>query len=263
MKLILSIACVAALVCATQSYAASSSFANAEQGQYQGQGQDQIQGQGQGQGQSQQSIQANAQLNNQIITFEGSKPIRSMPIPSPVEVSYRGGPAMFSRPEQDKGPNFVSVIDLVSLLNAASIDENLDAEDIDMSIQMLNASDTPTAPDTPVSFSIVGQGGVYAQGFQPIAIISMKTGKEINSALLAAALSNKCHELGGTKVTFIREGVVRELSSWGVGIGASFNYAHVGSDWDDNGSVGAGGTGWSMGKAKYVSFPYLTAVVGK
>jgi len=84
---------------AAKSYATSSSGSYAQQGQ----------GQGQAQQQSQNQILKNSgnsavAFNN---SFNGSKPIRYLPVAS--DVQYMGpAPQMFSRPQQDKGDEFIA-----------------------------------------------------------------------------------------------------------------------------------------------------------
>jgi hypothetical protein len=170
---------------------------------------------------------------------------------------------MFSRPEQDKGPNFISAVDLIGLLNNAVVgDMEFDEGSMKIGVQNLNEPEVSSDEGKPVHFSLVGNHGVYREGFKPIAILTIEAEDEVNSAVLAAGLSHKAKELGCSEITFIREGVVRELTSTGYGIGLSYNYATVASGANGFGGVGAGGTGWSHGTAKYLSFPYMTAVCG-
>ena len=238
--------------------AMSATSATAQQGQLQGQGQSQ----------SQAAYSGVANSGNSAVVFEnafnGSQPIRSLPLPSAVNVDMRGGPAMFARPEPDKGANFISARDLVQILNAVKIgNAEYDDEEIEANVQMLNNEAQPaTDSEASVKFSLVGNGGVYPAGFHPIAICTFKAEGPVTSATIAAALAHKARTLGATKIVFIREGVHRKLESTGYGIGLSYNYATVGSGQSGFGGVGAGGTGWSHGSAEYLSMPYLTAAIG-
>ena len=254
-KLLLAIITVGAFV-AFAYPAMSASNATAQQGQLQGQGQ----------GQSQSFSPSMANVGNSSLSFsqkfDAAQPLRGLPLPSAVNVETRGGPAMFSRPELDKGPNFISALDLIGLLNNATIgDREYEEGDMKIGTQMLNEPEAASL-EKPLHFSLVGKGGVYKNGFKPIAILTFEAEDGINSAVLAAGLAHKARELGCSEITFIREGVVRELSSTGYGIGLSYNYATVASGANGFGGVGAGGTGWSHGTAQYFSFPYMTAVCG-
>jgi len=262
MKQLLLVMIMAGACVAFASPVMSASSAVAEQGQYQGQGQSQSFAPNlENVGNSSSSLSFSQK-------FDAAQPLRGLPLPSAVAVETRGGPAMFSRPEQDKGPNFISVIDLIGLLNNAVIGEmDYDEGAMKIGVQMLNEPEPEVlegeSMEKPLHFSLVGKGGVYKQGFKPIAILNLEADEEVNSAVLAAGLSHKAKELGCSEITFIREGVVRELNSTGYGIGLSYNYATVASGANGFGGVGAGGTGWSHGTAQYFSFPYLTAVCGK
>jgi len=226
------------------------------------------QGQGQSQNQATMSAATVSQSGNSAVSFtdsfNGSEPIRSLPLPSGVTVDTRGGPAMFSRPEADKGPNFISAVDLIALLNNAVADQmEYDEGALKIGVQMLNEEGGSDAnAEKPLHFSLIGNHGVYIQGFKPVAILTLEAEDEVNSAVLAAGLAHKAKDLGCSEITFIREGVVRELTSTGYGIGLSYNYATVGSGMSGHGGVGAGGTGWSHGSARYLSYPYMTAVCG-
>jgi hypothetical protein len=218
----------------------------------------QDQGQGQAQG---------INFNN---SFNGSAPIRYLPIPSAVSYDTQGGPAMFGRPNyEDNGPNFVSMQDMLPLLNLAALGEaEVVDNDIKMAVQMLIAvnEDEVVEPSTQrIKFSILNSNRTYDAGFTPLALVTIKAddGDDLNSLTLAVKLSRKAREIGGTKIVFIREGTFKRLSSWGVGIGFSTNYATVSSAMNGYGGVSAGGTGWSWGEAQHFSIPFITAVIGK
>jgi len=243
---------------------------------------EQAQGQYQGQAQGQGQFQSNIASGNVAFTnsFNGSEQIRYLPVPSSVAVDMRGGPSMFGRPNyEDNGPNFLSMRDTVMLLNAVDLaNAEVDDEgDIDMAVQLLLSKDDIKSAlaeqdenigqdQKAISFSILEKDRIYANGdFTPLAVVSLKAddGDTINSVSLAVALARKARSVGGTKIVFVREGSIKRLSSWGVGLGLASNYAQVNSDGNGYGSTGTGGTGWSWGEAEFISLPYLTAVIGK
>ena len=247
------------LFASTQAHAASQADAFAMQGQ----------NQYQGQGQTQTSNAVVSQSGNSAVvfsdSFNGAKPIRSLPIPTQVEISTRGGAAMFAAPSRDQGPNFISVQDLVALLNVTDIGQvDDDYEDVAVIVQRLQtAQPAALATDERVTFSVISKEKTYPKGFTPLAIINLRTDEdEVTSAQLIAALTKNARDLGGNQIIFIREGIKTELSSFGGGLGLSGVYASVGSDLSDNGSTGAGGTGISFAWAKYLKTPYLSAVIG-
>jgi len=238
--------------------------------------------QGQVQGQVQSQNMANSGNSAVVIdgSFNSADPIRYLPVPTSVTVDTKGGPSMFGRPNyQDYGPNFMSMQDALPLFNAANLEEAEpeDVDEINMVTQLLISEseaddirngEVETGADSlrpKVKFSLLGKDRKYGDDFKAIAVVTLKAddGDTLNSLSLAVALANKARELGGTKIVFVREGVFKRLSSWGVGIGFASNYAEVSSGADGYGSTGTGGTGWSWGEAEYISLPYLTAVIGK
>ena len=238
------------------------------------------------QGQDQVQAQTNTLSNvgNSAVLFENSfngEAIRGTPLPSAVEVTTRGGPAMFGRPDyENPGPNFMSMNNLVSALNAIDLDKVApnDESDIEMIAQafaVATADDVAKSrkagsrikfmlnSDVDVTRTVAAMNG--GASFQPLAVVTLKADDNdtMNSASLAIKLAKYARSIGADKIVLVQEGVVKRLSSWGIGLGLSYNYASVGSDASDHGSVGAGGTGWSMGEGEYFSLPYLTAVVGR
>lgn len=273
------IAAVCMLFLLFGSYAHAQSTATAASGQTQGQSQSQIGGVGQAysnaaQGQSQytggsQSLSTGGSVANSgnsaigiTNSFNGSKPIRYLPVPSSV-VFENYQPGLFGGPNyQDHGPDFISMRQLVAAMNLAKLDSPvLGEKSIRILIQPLGPGSKKKVDS--VKFEI-NDGEAINHGFTPVAVFTVETEKPdaSNSASLALAIGKKAKELGASRVIFTTEGSSKELSSWGVGIGLSYNYASVGSDASDNGSVGAGGTGWSMGKAGYNNLIYLSAVAG-
>jgi hypothetical protein len=226
----------------------------------------QEQGQAQGQGQSQNQVASgNVAFSN---SFNGSKPIRYLPSASSVQ--YSGlKPQMFSRPQADKGENFISANSLITLMGAWNVnemyDEDLDMDDIRVDITTVGVVDEDErlmADDiTVVNFMIQGsdeEKTLKNTGSKALAIGTIKCDSDdINSAELFMILAQKAREYGATNVILIGEGVKLELESDGWGIGLSYNYAGVSSDASGYGQVGAGGTGISGGSASYHKMPYL------
>jgi len=211
-------------------------------------------------------------------SFNGSQPIRYLPVTS--GVSYQGmSPQMFSRPQQDKGENFVSASNLISMMGAWNLNNLADADfnlkDVKIDITTVNLASTEktsikrlgTRDMSRVSFSI--QGSDVAKKLRSaqsnrrvLALGTIKSDDDdINSFELFYALAKKAKEIGGTNIILIGEGVKIELSSSGWGLGLSYNMATVNSDAYGSGQVGAGGTGISGGSASYSKMPYLSFAI--
>ena len=201
-------------------------------------------------------------------SFNGAKPIRYLPIPT--EVSYTGlAPQMFSQPEKDRGAQFIAANNLIGLMGAWSVNEledtDFDMGDVDIDITEVGKTDlTPEqiAEIDRIEFAV--QGSETQKVWKTIdrkvlAIGTIYTDdEEVNSAELFMALAVKAKERGARGVVLLGEGVKIELTSSGWGLGLSYNMATVDSDYNGRGSVGAGGTGVSGGKAGYIKMPYLT-----
>jgi hypothetical protein len=253
----LSIIGFAGSVFAAKNYATSNSGSNAQQRQ--------------GQAQTTTSTSAVENSGNSAVafnnSFNGSKPIRYLPV-SP-EVNYQGlQPSMFSRPQPDKGENFIPAKTLIDLMNAWAVD-NISDDDIDTDEIILDITtvgegnpDAFDTDDATIKFELNGTPQAKAvkdAGSKPIAIGTIKsTEDDINTAELFMTLVKKAREVGATNVILLSEGIKVELESSGWGIGFSYNYASVNSDLYGQGSVGAGGTGISGGSASYKKMPYLT-----
>ena len=269
----IAIACGLIVLFGSEAFAQTAS-ATSDQAQMQGQSQvggmgqaeaysNQMQGQSQYTGGSSAGVSHSGNsaigINN---SFNGAAPIRYLPVPSSV-VFEDYQPGYFGSPDyRDKGPDFISMRQLVAAMNLAKLDSPVIGEKhIRILIQPLGPGSKTKVKD--VKFEI-NDGEAINGGFTPVAVFTVETEKpdKSNSASLALAIGKKAKELGASRVVFTTEGSSKELSSWGVGIGLSYNYASVGSDASDNGSVGAGGTGWSMGKAGYSNLIYLSAVAG-
>lgn len=256
---------------ASNSYSSSSTRSNAQSDQSQGQ----IQGQGQAQNQSQAQILANS--GNSAVVFDGSfngaDPIRYLPMAT--DVHYQGmSPQMFSRPQQDKGENFISAVNLINMMGAWSIndlsDPDFDLDDVDIDLTIVNKSSDLSSnilvdDDAKIMFCIQGtdvEKNIKSQGSKILALGTIKSDDEdINSIELFYALAMKAKEIQGSNIILIGEGVKIELKSSGWGVGLSYNMATVNSDAYGQGSVGAGGTGISGGSASYSKMPYLTFAI--
>lgn len=224
----------------------------------------QAQTQGQGQSQSTSSVSAGGQGGQSYLgiqnSFNGAKPIRYLPLPSVVPMeNYQG--TIFGRPDYaDKGPNFVSMRQMIAAMNLADLDSDVRLKSLRINVQSMGKVQKPTKT---VVFEL-NDGKVVNDGFKPIAVITvaMKKDKEINSASLAMAIGKRARALGAGRCVFLTEGSTKKLTSGGWGIGLSYNMAKVGSDGNDQGSVGAGGTGYSRGWAMNKDMIYLTAIIG-
>ncbi len=233
-------------------------------------------------------------VGSPTITFEGSQVPRDLPIPAPIQVDMGGGPANFSQPENNNGAQFMSMQNLVDALNVLDLDA-VEVEgdgDIQMNVQELNrlsdeeiltamAEDYGTlVADAADGSAVIGEGkwrpkfslnragaSVMETGelVRPMAIVTLRSddGEKVNSAMLAAKLAAFAKSIHANKIVFVSEGSVRELSSWGVGIGLNTVQSRVDSDPNGYGSVASGGTGWSWGKSRYLHLPFVTAIVGR
>ena len=285
------VACFMALMIAPHISYGQEAAANATQGQSQGQSQiggmgsassDQTQSQGQWNGGAggaatggSVSNSGNVRFNN---SFNGAEPIRYLPVPSvmPIE-NYQ--PAIFGRlPYEDKGPDFISMRQLVHAMNYVDLKAEVTGEKhIRVTTQMLQPlpaghpkGSKPKAKSSKelrdkmkVKFEI-NDGQAVNDGFMPIAVLSIETEKpdKSNSASLAMKIGKIAEHMKANTVVFLTEGSTKQVVSSGWGIGFSYNYAQVNSDPSGNGSVGSGGFGYSQGKASYDNLIYLTAIVG-
>ena len=221
----------------------------------------QVQGQSQGQSASGGAVvgSGNSALKIQD-SFNGSKPLRYLPIPAmyPME-NYQATP--YNENFREKGWNFVSMHQLIKAMNYVDLKQKVEMRKLNMNTQMLAAKGK--VPAKAVTFEL-NDGEVINGGFKPIAVITIQADsiKDINSASLAMAAGKRAQALGAGRCIFLTEGSTSELTSSGWGIGMSYSRAGVGSDGNDMGQVGAGGTGYSRGKGKFKRYVYLTAIVG-
>lgn len=204
-------------------------------------------------------------------SFNGAKPIRYLPTPS--DITYTGmAPQMFSRPSTDKGPNFISANNLIGMMGAWYVedlaDDDFTLKDAKIDITKVRGSSlSQMERDSIERIDFAVQGSETQQVWKTnerrvVAIGTIYTKeKDVNSAELFMALAIKAREHGANAVVLMGEGVTVDLSSFGWGIGFSYNMAKVNSDPDGEGSVGAGGTGISGGRASYSKMPYLTFAV--
>lgn len=231
----------------------------------------------QGQQQGQTSISGGgsvANSGNATVGFNNSfnsKNIRYLPVPSAVPMeNYQA--TIFGRADyQDKGPDFVSMRQLVAAMNLVDLDaEVTGGKTIRVITQMLQPlpAGHPKKKDKsgkkPVVKFEINDGEAVNHGFKPIAVLTVQTKKpdKANSASLALQIGKLARHMKASRVIFLTEGSSKKIYSSGWGIGLSYNYASVGSNASDNGSVGAGGTGYSQGSAGYRDLVYLSAIVG-
>lgn len=233
-------------------------------------------------------------VGSPTITFEGAQVPRDLPIPAPIQVDMSGGPANFSQPETNNGADFVSMANLVDALNVLDLDavEIPGDSKMQLNVQPLNVlsdEEVLTAmvedygvlvADAADGSAVIGENkwrpkfminkiGASAMEsgelVRPMAIVTIRSDSagKINSAMLAAKIAAYAKSIYANKIVFISEGSIRQLSSWGLGIGFNTVQSRVDSDPNGYGSVGSGGTGWSWGKSHYLHMPFITAVVGR
>ena len=204
----------------------------------------------------------NSSINN---SFNDAKPIRYLPIPS--NIQYQSlSPQMFARPIPDKGSRFISSVKIIEMMGAWNLNEMSDDDfsesDVIIDATYVGKSDINPDDITTVTFCIQGSDEelfLKKSNTKTIAVGSVSTkSKDVNTPELFYTLAKKAKSLGASNIIIMSEGIEVTLKSSGWGIGASYNYARVGSDGTDSGSVGAGGTGYSRGKAFYNKKPYLT-----
>ena len=222
------------------------------------------------------------QGQSQGITYAPTSDVRNINFPVPTVPIYGIIPQMFANPSASNGPNFIPGAALVDFMGAVKIrslhDEDLDMDDIKIDITETdfiathcNDADKVENPEKACSVEVVKfaiAGTTNANEIKStstvvaIGIAQANDEDDINSAELYEAIALKAAELCATKVILITEGTEAQLSSWGVGIGLSYNYAKIMEGGDHPGSsVGTGGTGWSTGRAKYNKIPYMSFVI--
>jgi len=212
------------------------------------------------------SNSGNAMFSN---SFNGAKPIRYLPVPAalPIE-NYQ--PSIFGRADYaDKGPNFISMRQLVYAMNYVDLTADVEGErSIEVVTQMMvplpDGHPRKVEPSKAKVVFEINDGDAVNSGFKPIAVLTVRTKRpdKSNSASLAIQIGRLAQHMKATHVVFLTEGSSKEMQSSGWGIGFSYNYASVNSDPNGNGSVGSGGFGYSQGKAGYKDLIYLTAIVG-
>lgn len=197
-------------------------------------------------------------------SFNGAEPIRYLPVPTAVPMeNYQPG-VFGSADHQDKGPNFISMRQLVAAMNMVDLSVKVKgAKKLRMIVQKMSIVKSSAPSKGKINFEI-NDGKAVNHGFKPIATLSVETKvpDKSNSASLAIAIGKEARKLGATRVIFLTEGSSKQLKSSGWGIGFAYNYAEVDSSRSGNGSVGSGGTGYSQGKAGYRNLIYITAIVG-
>lgn len=198
-------------------------------------------------------------------SFNSGDPIRQLPLSVSPPVEMRGGPAYFSGPGMDMGPQFIPASQLVAVLNAVDTAQEFigddEDEDIDAYVTIFNKEVEPKCKC--VKFEIINKETRYELR-APLAIGSVTTGEEsVTSASLAAKLCKIAHSVGASKVVIMREGIVAQLEStgWGIGLSNSVNVSN--SSPTGIGGMAVSGTGYSSGQAHYIKLPYMTVTFVK
>jgi len=195
--------------------------------------------------------------------FENSfntKALRPLPYTDAPSVSTYGGPSSFYQPSEDPGPQFVGVDLLVKLLNSVDTTVKV-SDDVVVSEQdFVYPADNADAACA-VSFEIINDNMAFSN-MKTLAVVSVTADDEaVNSAALAVKLADIARKVQGHKVIFVREGVRIQLTNSGWGVGFNQSAAYQGTTAGSIGGVSVGGTGYSSGKATYLKFPYLVAII--
>ena len=195
------------------------------------------------------------QGQSQDLTIKSADPIRNIQISPNVPVTMRGGPSYFGAPPIDTGPMFIPLRQLIPILNAAEITEDMEDDDVEVEVEVFKSLEYSADR---VRFSIASSMDIS----DPLAIISVRADDlTATSAKLAVKLSNLARSVGGSRVVFLKEGVTKRLHSTGWGVGINNNISVVNADPTGIGGVASGGTGYSAGDAEYLSLPYVIAVI--
>ncbi len=203
-------------------------------------------------------------------SFNSAQPLRAFPI-APATTLVDVQPAQtFAQPTPDLGAYFISIRNLIPILNAVDISKaykNDDAEEeINVVVQELVRGAEATAVSK-VCFAVMDKATMEnMKDLSPLAVISLQSEDTVvNSAMLARRLAEAAVRVGGSKVVFISEGVRIEMhgSNFGIGFNPSISVVSGAGLAEGIGGVAGGGTGYSSAKAGYVKLPYLNAVILK
>ena len=202
-------------------------------------------------------------------SFNSAQPLRAFPI-APATTLVDVQPAQtFAQPTPDLGAYFISIRNLIPILNAVDISKaykNGDAEE-EINVVVQELVRVPDAAVSKVCFSVMDKTTMEnMKDLSPLAVISLQSEDTVvNSAMLARRLAEAAIKVGGSKVVFISEGVRIEMhgSNFGIGFNPSISVVSGAGLAEGIGGVAGGGTGYSSAKAGYVKLPYLNAVILK
>ena len=179
-------------------------------------------------------------------SFNGAEPIRYLPVPSAVPMeNYQA--TIFGRADyQDKGPDFVSMRQLVAAMNLVDLDaEVTGGKTIRVITQMLQPlpAGHPKKKDKsgkkPVVKFEINDGEAVNHGFKPIAVLTVQTKKpdKANSSSLDGHNDKLARHIKACSGICLTEGSSKKIYCSGWGIGLSYNYASLGSNASDHCSV--------------------------
>lgn len=177
----------------------------------------------------------------------------------PGDIVFPGTPGYFG--EATPGHQFMPISKIIMFTEAweiSSAEQMLKGRDGSKDVQVRALYDRSGMKATKlINVSIDKPEGTL----KPLAFATVAaTSKSSISADVFAKMLVRASEVGANHIMFLAEGVNRNVTSWGVGIG--FNHTNADLKGGGNGSSGmsTGGTGWSMGEAGYVDKPWLQAV---
>ena len=185
------------------------------------------QAQAQHQGQDQKNLNVLNDVGNSTVAFKdsfnGSKPIRYLPIAS--DIVYSGlQPSMFSQPKKDNGGNFISAKNLVKYIgkwNVSKIyDNDINEDDINIDLTIIDNASNSAEDVNIINFMLDGsevvkmlktKGSLHTLALGTIDCDD----NDINSAELFMVLAKKAKSIGASKIVLLSEGVKVKLKSSG------------------------------------------------
>ena len=195
------------------------------------------------------------QGQTQSISIQGAPNVRYFPVQG--NYAYPHPNALFYAPSPDRGYGFVSITQILPMLEQSRpwIEEFND--DILMHVTLMNKQPEAGIED-------INKMAFFTKApedFKPVAIIHAQSKGGATSMDLINAVAHKAVEYACAKVVFLREGISAETVSQSWGIGFAYTRADVG-DGDYDGGVGGGGTGYAKSWGEHHKKPYIVAVVG-
>jgi len=191
------------------------------------------------------AIAGAAAINNQ--TFEAGD--RSFPMQG--EVALPALPGYFG--EATKGHQFIPLKKLLFYTSVWSIEQAETMVDAKSGGKTVNIRPLIKKVDTKTASIICTTKPIDKKEFSvvPVAFGTVNaTNKNSISADVFAKVLVESASYGATHILFLAEGVNRELTTEGIGIGLMRTTASADA-------VSTGGTGWSKGWAGYVDMPWL------